>query len=223
MTEASRLSVTSAQPAKMTSQASRSPSSNYDTFLRLLATQLKTQNPLNPVDSTKFTEQLATFSALEQQITTNKKLDSVLSQFKAFSITNAAGHIGKTVTAIGNTFAIGSGGTSDTKLTYSLSGTAKDVNLSIADGRGNIVWSGKGETSTGNHDFVWNGKDIKGKTVPPGDYTLKVAATDANGKAVATTTTLNGKVTAVVSGQGITLLEIGNTKVDQSAVIRMTA
>jgi flagellar basal-body rod modification protein FlgD len=223
MTEVSGLSLTSAPQAKVASQASRSLSSNYDTFLRLLATQLKTQNPLNPVDSTKFTEQLATFSALEQQITTNKKLDSVLSQFKALSMTNAAGHIGKTVTAIGNTFAIGPGGTSDTKLTYLLSGAAKEVKLSIADARGNIVWSGKGETPTGAHDFVWNGKDIKGKTVPPGEYTLKVAATDANGKAVTTAVTLSGKVTAVVSGQGITLLEIGNTKVNQSAVIRMTA
>lgn len=213
---------TSAQPTKMTSPPRNALSTNYDTFLRLLVTQLKTQNPLNPMDSTKFTEQLATFSSLEQQVATNKKLDSVLSQFTALSISNAAGHIGKTVTAVGDTLTIGADGTSSAKWAYSLGGTAKDVKLSIFDTKGNVVWSGKGETSTGNHAVAWNGKDIKGNTVPPGDYTLKVAATDTDGRAVTAATTLSGKVTAVVSGQGTTLLELGKTKVNLSAVTRLT-
>ena len=207
-------------PATQAAKKSQPPS--YDMFLRLLTTQIKTQSPLNPMDSTKFTEQLATFSALEQQIKSNEKLDAVLNQFSAMTISNAAGHIGKTVEAAANTIAIDAQGKSDAKLAYIVGTGAEAVKLTLSDAKGNVVWSGKGDAAEGKHDFSWDGTDLNGKPVPAGDYTLKVEAADADGKAVGTATTVSGKVTAVISGQGNTLLEIGGTKVPLSAVTRLT-
>lgn len=223
MVDAAALSDTKNSATGTTGSAKKNLSANYDMFLRLLTAQIKNQNPMDPMDSTKFTEQLATFSSLEQQIATNDKLDSVLSQFSSMTISNAAGHIGKTITAVGNTIAVDAAGKSDAQLAYSVGSDAKEVKLSVTDSKGNVVWSGTGDAAPGNHEFTWDGKDSKGKTVPAGDYTLKVAATDADGKAVGTATTISGKVTAVLSGQGMTLLEIGGTKVNLNAVTRMTA
>lgn len=202
--------------------ANKSMSTSYDMFLQLLTTQLKTQSPLNPADATQFTQQLATFAGLEQQVATNSKLDSVLSQFNALSISNGVAYIGKSVTASGNTVAVNADGKSDATLNYTLGNAAKEVKLSVVDSKGNVVWSGTGDPAQGTHQLTWDGKDSKGKTVPAGDYTLKVTATDDKDKAIETSTTITGKVTAVDSSSGSTVLEIGGTKVKLSAVTRLT-
>src|SRR5882672_717187 len=84
-----------------TNVASNTIAGNFNTFLQLLTTQLKNQNPLDPLDTNQFTQQLVQFSGVEQQLKTNDFLSSRV-QANANSInTNAVGYIGKTVTASG--------------------------------------------------------------------------------------------------------------------------
>lgn len=196
---------------------------SYNVFLQLLTTQLKTQNPLNPMDASQFTQQLATFASLEQQVAANSKLDGVLNGINAQSLSNGVAYIGKTITATGNTITVGSDGKSAATLNYTLDSAASSAKLSILDSQGKVVWTGTGDPTKGSHPLAWNGRDSEGKTVSPGDYTLKVSATDADGKDVGTSTGLTGKVTAVDSSSGATVLDLGGTKVKISAVTRLTA
>lgn len=216
-------SSSSSSSSGTSSTSSASLSASYEMFLTLLTTQLQTQNPLDPVDSTEFTSQLATYAALEQQIATNDKLDTVLSSIDSLSFSTGVGYIGKTIEAEGDTLAVGSDGAVDGSWKYTLDGTAKDVDLEIVDSDGNVVWSGSGETASGSHDFTWDGKDSKGNAVTEGEYTLKVTATNDEGVSIDSTTYIVGTVTAVDSSSGSTVLEIGDTEVNLSDIKRLAA
>src|SRR3954463_1904893 len=74
---------------------------NFDTFLQLLTTQLQNQNPLDPLDTNQFTQQLVEFSGVEQQLKTNDFLSSLVQANANTTNSNAVGYIGKTVTASG--------------------------------------------------------------------------------------------------------------------------
>lgn len=79
-----------------TTKTSSVGSLDYNAFLRLLIAQLKNQDPTQPMDSTQFVSQLATFSQVEQSVATNTKLDSLLT---ASALTMADAFIGHTITS----------------------------------------------------------------------------------------------------------------------------
>lgn len=204
-----------------TSTAASSWTASYDTFLQLLCTQLENQDPLDPMDSTEFVTQLVQYSALEQQISTNDKLESVLSALDSFSSSSAVSYIGRTVEAEADTVTVDEG--EGATWTYDLESAADEVTLTITDADGNEIWSGSGETSSGSHTFEWDGCDADGDAVADGSYTLTVKATDASGTAVDSTTYIRGTVTGVDTSSGSTVLEIGDTEVDLDDVVRVTA
>src|SRR5271154_1591718 len=76
-------------------------SGNMNTFLTLLTTQLQHQDPLSPMDSTQFTQQLVEYSQVEQQINTNTNLTNLISLQQTNSGAAAVGYLGKEVTATG--------------------------------------------------------------------------------------------------------------------------
>ncbi|MGE5517950.1 MAG: flagellar hook assembly protein FlgD [Bacteroidota bacterium] len=220
-------SVTSSTSTSSTSSASSisgsSGSDTYNMFLQILCTELQTQNPLDPTDTTEFTSQLTSYSQLEQAINTNTKLDEVLSGFDSLSMSNGVGYIGKEVEADTDTLTVADDGSIDATWKYDLDGTAKSVTLSVVDSDGNTVWTGSGETGSGAHEFTWDGTNTKGAAVAAGDYTLKVTATDADGADVDSSISIKGEVTAVDSGNGSTILELGDTQVKMSAITRLAA
>src|SRR5450755_3735385 len=73
-------------------------SGNFSTFLTLLTTQLKNQDPTSPMDSSQFTQQLVQFSQVEQQINTNTNLNTLITQGQTQAGVNASSYLGKTVT-----------------------------------------------------------------------------------------------------------------------------
>src|ERR1041385_8736854 len=75
---------------------------NFDTFLQLLTTQLKNQNPLDPLDTNQFTQQLVQFASVEQQINMNQQLTSLVSLQKANKTTSAMSFLGATATVDGS-------------------------------------------------------------------------------------------------------------------------
>src|SRR5215213_9555272 len=89
------------RPVAGATNATRSESqlaANFDTFLLLLTAQLKNQDPLEPMDSNQFTQQLVQFSQVEQQIHSNKNLESLISLTKASGAADAVSYLGKTLT-----------------------------------------------------------------------------------------------------------------------------
>jgi flagellar basal-body rod modification protein FlgD len=196
-------------PAATASAAQKSQkdlSSNFDTFLTLLTTQLKNQDPLSPMDSNQFTQQLVQFSQVEQQINSNQNLESLISLTKANSVTNSVSYLGKTLTLTDGTAALMNG---QANWAYSLNGDAATTRLTVSDAKGKIVFAGTGETTAGIHSFSWNGQDNAGNALPPGAYTLTVTSQGSDGGSVATSVASQGKVSEVDLTGSEPLLMIG--------------
>lgn len=212
----SSASAASSATTSKTSTATSSASSVYNTFLLMLTTQLKNQDPLNPTDTTAFTQEMIGLAGVEQQVTTNTDLSKVQSSLDTLTSSNGVAYIGKTVVATGDTEKVASGSTGTWQ--YDLGSTAKSTTLSITNSSGTTVWTGSGDTTSGNHTLSWDGKDTSGNAVSTGDYTLTVNALDSSSKAVTTTTSIVGAVTGVDSSSGSTILTVGDVNVSLSNV-----
>src|SRR5690242_8555320 len=96
-------------PTATQSAAAKTLAGNFDTFLTLLTTQLQNQDPLNPMDSNQFTQQLVEFSQVEQQINTNDNLKTLISLGQSRSAADAVGYLGKAVTVSNGDAALANG------------------------------------------------------------------------------------------------------------------
>src|SRR5260221_13098221 len=88
--------------ASKSAAAAQEVSGTFDTFLKLLTAQLKSQDPLKPMDSSEFTQQLVSYSQVEQQINTNSNLEKLIGSVQANQFAGSVGYIGKTIEATGN-------------------------------------------------------------------------------------------------------------------------
>jgi flagellar basal-body rod modification protein FlgD len=166
---------------------------NFQTFLQLLTTQLKNQNPLEPLDTNQFTQQLVQFAQVEQQLKSNDQLATLVSLQKTAQSTAALEFVGQTVSVDGPTAPLVGG-----KATWLFSG-AKPSTLSIAikSASGQTVYSTTRAYPAGNgQPFVWDGKDSSGHQSPDGNYTISISAEDANGLTVPIGVEIEAKVDA---------------------------
>ena len=214
-------SSTSATTYSSSGTSSTTSLSDYDTFIQLLCAQLQYQDPLDPADATEFTSQLVQYSNLEQQMSTNDKLDEVINTLSTLSLANGTGYLGRTVEAEGNEISVQDDGTVDAGWVYALDGDAASVTLSIADENGNVVWTGAGETASGRHSLDWDGTDADGEPVNAGGYTLTVTATDRSGSRVDSSTYVSGTVTGVSSLGDAAAVELGDMAIALSAITRL--
>src|SRR5215213_9128842 len=178
---------------------------NFDTFLQLLTTQLKNQNPLDPLDTNQFTQQLVQFAGVEQQINMNQQLTSLVALQKATQTTSAMSFLGSTATVDGTT----------TKLAISAASWSFAVDkpstatVNIKNSSGVLAYSGSYPLTPGTQNFNWDGRGNNGAKWPDGDYTLSVVAKDASGNAVAVSTEVRGTVDSVDLTQNPPMLKIG--------------
>lgn len=172
----------------------------FDTFLKLMVTQLKNQDPLNPVDGTQFTGQIAQFSALEQQINTNSYLSKILDQKDYGQQQLAVSYIGKAALVPGTSMTKTDSG-AEFAYTVSKAGAVKTV-VTISDSTGATVKTIVGDSAKGSHMVAWNGTDDNGKAVANGTYKVSVKSMDGDGKVVASSTSTYGMVSSVVTENG---------------------
>ena len=180
-----------------TSAAGRSESqlaANFDTFLVLLTAQLKNQDPLEPMDTNEFTQQLVQFSQVEQQINSNKNLESLIALTKARSSADAVSYLGKTLTLTDGTAPLIGG---QANWAYALDTDAATATLAVRNARGDIVYTAAAETGEGLHSFTWDGVGVGGVTLPPGPYQLLVMAKTADGTSIKTRVASQGVVSEV--------------------------
>src|SRR5579872_5477603 len=133
--------------------------SNFTEFLQLLTTQLQNQNPLDPLDTNQFTQQLVQFASVEQQLKTNDQLTTLVSLQQTAQSTQALTFVGKTAVVDGSTAAL-----TNSSATWQLSvPTDSTVNISIANSTGQTVFTGNYPVSAGNNQpFTWNGQGNDG-------------------------------------------------------------
>jgi flagellar basal-body rod modification protein FlgD len=204
-----------AATAGAASTAQKQLSSNFDTFLQLLTTQLQNQDPTNPMDSNQFTQQLVQFSQVEQQINTNTNLQTLINQGNQGIGAYAVSYLGKAVTVSNGQTPLASG---QAIWAYNLGTTAANTQLTVTDKSGNVVYTGAGATASGAHVFSWNGKNNNGTQMPDGAYKLTVTAKAADGSAVSNSVTSTGVVSEVDMTSNPPVLMVGTMPVALSDI-----
>jgi len=195
----------SSSSSSLSSTSGATLAGNFQTFLTLLTTQLQNQNPLDPLDTNQFTQQLVEFASVEQQLKTNDSLSTLVSLEQTAQSTQALTFVGKTAVVNGNTAAL-----TNSQATWELNiPSNSNVNVSIANSSGQTVFSGTYAVNAGNNQpFTWNGQGNDGTQWPDGQYTLTATATDSSGNSVGVTTQVQGVVSSVDLTQSPPLLTI---------------
>ena len=187
---------------------------NFTDFLQLLTTQLKNQNPLEPLDTNQFTQQLVQFAGVEQQINANTSLTTLISLQQNSQTTAAMGFLGSTVSIEGSTAQLANG---SANWTYSLP-KAATATIDIQSASGDVVYSTTRTLTAGPQSFAWDGRNLAGIKLADGNYKIAVNAKDASGQAIAVSTQVDGVVDGVdltqtpprfsVGGQSYTMDQI---------------
>lgn len=196
---------------------------DLNSFLTLLTSQLKNQDPLSPMDSSEFTNQLVEFAQVEQQIGMNDNLTSLIGLVNQSIVSSAVNYIGTVIEGESNQVPLQDG---KLKAAYGLNAEAQQVTVVIRNEAGDIIYSRAmdkaADKSQGVHAFEWNGKDANGNQLPDGPYTLSVTAMGADEKPVENYITAFGRVTGVTSINGATVLLIGKVGIPVDSVLSVT-
>ncbi|HZS81977.1 MAG TPA: flagellar hook assembly protein FlgD [Stellaceae bacterium] len=203
-----------------TSAAQATLGSDLNTFLKLLTTQLQNQDPESPLDTNQFTQQLVSFSQVEQAINTNTKLDNLIALQSADQSVAALPLVGHTVQFSDNKLPLVDG---SAQFAYTLPSQASQAVITVSDASGKIVFQGQGDTAAGAHTFSWDGHGSDGGQLPDGTYTFNVSATASDGSAITATDTSFGKVDSVQFSNGTTSVRINGVSEPLGKIVAITS
>lgn len=189
-------------------------------FLTLLVTQLKHQDPLDPLDAHEFTAQLVQFASVEQQIHQNNHLENLLAAYRGAQSASSVAYLGTTVEASSDRFALQDG---LARMTYALPETAAETSLVIRNDKGRVVFRTAGESAAGRHAFAWDGRDADGNRLADGTYGLEVVATRRDGSRLPTSSTVIGRIDATAFDGGSVSLFMGDLAIPATAVLQVKA
>ena len=171
-------------------------SSDFEVFLKMLTAQAEYQDPLEPIDSSEYAAQLAQFSMVEQQVTTNDLMEQILSALGANDMASAANWIGMEALVQGPAKFEGAPITAD------------EVTLVVTDAQGNDVQ--RQAIPTGPEPFIWDGRKADGSSFAYGEYSFQIES-KANGEILVTEPALTyTRVTEARVDNGSTLLVLGS-------------
>jgi flagellar basal-body rod modification protein FlgD len=190
--------------ASLNSTATKTTSTSDDQqtrFLKLLTTQLKNQDPLNPMDNAQTTSQLAQISTVDGIERLNTTLKSMMSSMQSSDALQAANLLDKAVLVSGSGMLVsdsmGVGG-------VQLDSAADKVSVTISDAKGvEVKRLELGALEAGTQEFVWDGKNNAGTVVADGDYTMSVTAYKGDTKVTASTLELASVNSVVTSGSEV--------------------
>lgn len=195
-------------------------SMDKDDFLQLLVTQLQHQDPLNPMDSTGFTAQLAQFSSLEELQNINETLGGVGSSQTILTNSQAVDYIGKQIQAVGDQVELGNGGPAT--MEFNLNQDAAGVYVRIYNQYGDFIQDLQpGPMSAGQQSVQWDGMDFQNSQAPDGAYRYEVMAMDDNGNTMEVTSFTNGTVSGVYYKGGLAYLITGNQEIPLGNVVQV--
>lgn len=205
---------------KLNSSRSRLADSEQ-TFLSLLTTQLKNQDPLSPLDSNQFTAQIVQMTGVEQQLMTNDLLKMLVGMSDG-GLSGSVNLIGKAVTASTDQSQLADGAAS---WSYDLDRNATSVKYEIVNSAGSTVWSRTDPSVAGGaHTLDWDGVTSAGQHLPDGGtYSLKITATGSGGETINASSHMSGVVTGVETLNGETVVSIGKLKIPMSSITGVQA
>ena len=193
-----------------TNNATGGSALDKDAFLLLLVTQFKHQDPLNPMEDREFIAQLAQFTSLEQQMSTNEQMGKLLESQLEQQAISAVNYLGKEVSARGwGVSTDGKGNT--TKIDFIVTENMSKGYVNIFDAGDNLVNTVALDAyAPGVHTFEWDGKISDESMAPKGVYTMQFAAFDANGQNLVVDASVSGTVTGITRYEGQQILTLSD-------------
>ncbi len=188
---------------------------NFDTFLQLLTTQLRHQNPLDPLNTNEFTAQLVQFTSVEQQLKTNEFLEAMMLGAQTSANSQAVSYIGKQVVSTGSRAELTD---SSATFRFMLEQDAAAVTVTIRNEDGSVVYTEQGTLPAGEGEFRWDGRGNDGTLNPDGPYSITIDARDQDGGYVPVTTRVQGTVTGVDFSGSEPVLLVGDSRISLSTV-----
>ena len=195
----------SSSSSSLSSSTGATLAGNFQTFLTLLTTQLQNQNPLDPLDTNQFTQQLVQFAGVEQQLKTNDSLSQLVTLQQTAQATQALDFVGKTAVVDGTTATM-----TNSSATWHLNvPSSATVSISVANSSGETVFNGQYSAGAGSDiPFTWNGQGNDGTQWPDGKYTITATGKDIAGNSVGIAAQVQGTVSGVDLTQSPPLLTI---------------
>lgn len=188
-------------------------SGNFQTFLKMLMTQLQNQDPTSPLDTNQFTSQLVQFSSVEQQINTNSSLTQLIQLTQASGVLQSTSMVGHEVAVTSDHLTL-QGGTA--KLQYTAP-AAGPVAIAVYNDAGVKITDAVVDATAGSNSWTWDGRNVNGTRLADGSYRVAVMGL-ANGTPQALPFTVTGTATGVVQNGSNLTLQMGGLSVDFSAV-----
>ncbi len=186
-----------------------------DEFLKLFVAQLENQDPLDPLDNSEFTTQLAQFSSLEQLLEINDNLENSQSMQSTINNSQSVAYLDREITAVGDQITLTDG---SAEINYSLDGDATEVTIGIYDYQDNLVKSiSLGEQAEGTQQFVWDGTDSNGLSLADGKYIFAVAASGLAGD-VEATGYITGRVDSISYDGGVPVFYVDGVEINQEDI-----
>jgi flagellar basal-body rod modification protein FlgD len=193
-------------------------SADYQTFLKMLTAQMQNQDPLNPVDSSEYAVQLATFSSVEQQVRTNDLLTQLVSGASGSNLADLAGWVGMEARVTGT---VGYGGT-PVEFSFDEPAGAVKSEIVILDATGKEI--ARLDVGGAGGNAVWTGMDAEGEEVPQGEYTASLVTYDESGTPSIGDVSSYAIVTEVRGGLGEPqIVLVGGQVIDASVVTALRA
>lgn len=194
---------------------------DFSQFILMLTTQLKYQDPTEPLDTNQFTQQIVAFTGVEQAVATNSNLEKLIELNQGVQFNHASGLVGKEIKYDASTIDHKMGDYAD--FSYSLEPTddqeVAHTSIKVIDSNGIIVKTLEGGNLKGINNVHWNGIDERNKKSPSGSYTIHVQATDQNGMPVKVGNSIfSGQVREAEISNGQVLLNVNGTKIGVNQV-----
>jgi flagellar basal-body rod modification protein FlgD len=169
--------IASGTPSKAERSANKI-AGDFDNFLKLLTTQLQNQDPLEPLKTQEFTNQLVQFANVEQSIQSNQNLENLITLTKLSQQSSSLGYMGKTVEIVTNEFVYEGG---DTRMSYYVPENASKTVIQLVDDKGDVIRTVDGKSTQGRQEFIWDGKNDSGVAMDTGDkFEIKLSVLGNN-------------------------------------------
>ncbi len=199
-----------------------SSGADFNMFLKLLTTQMKNQDPLDPMKTSEYTQQLVQYAQVEQSLQQTTALKNILGQMTGQGMAQSANFIGREASFNGATTGLDSNGRGAV-WGYHLDRQASSVTATIKDGGGNVVQQLDLDPAKTDGRVVWNGVTVNGVPAPVGAYTLTVSATDAAGASVPVSVSAIGTVRNVTMDGSQVMLGMTGVQLPLSSLIAVSS
>jgi flagellar basal-body rod modification protein FlgD len=200
----------------VTGNALQQLSSNFNSFLDMLMTQLQNQDPTNPMDSSQFTTELVQFSGVQQQVQTNTNLSQLIALQQGTDMMNSSSMVGQQVQATSSQIALQNG---KGEISFTTS-AAEPITIQITNSTGQAIRTVQATSAAGANSWTWDGTSDSGATEPDGAYNIAVTTSNAAGSSTTVPFSVIGTATGVGKGSGTSGVNInmGALSVDMSNV-----